>query len=65
MSGRSTSFDNKTRVLEVGEGGGCLVSFLLSIISSPWETIQYRLKYCLNGPLNPRNSQRTRLSFLF
>ena len=41
-----------------GAGGGCL-DILLSIILSPlspslWETARYRLKYCLKGPLNPK-----------
>ena len=44
--------------LAVGAGGGGL-EFLLSSIFSPlspslWETARYRLKYCLKGPLNPR-----------
>ena len=42
--------------LAVGAVGGCLdiisrLSFLL-LSSSPWETAQYRLNYCLKGPLN-------------
>ena len=43
--------------LAVGAGGGCLeVSFPhLSLLStSLWETVQYRLKYCLKGLLNPK-----------
>ena len=46
--------------LAVGAGGGCLDIFPLSIylFSSPspslWETARYRLKYCLKGPLNPK-----------
>ena len=41
--------------LAVGPGGGGL-EFLLSSILSPslWETALYRLKYCLKGPLNPK-----------
>ena len=43
--------------LTVGAGWSLDV-FLLSAISllspSLWETAQYRLKYCLNGPLNPK-----------
>ena len=44
--------------LAVGADGGCL-EFLLSSILSPlspclWETARYRLKYCLKGPLNPK-----------
>ena len=45
-------------VLAVGAGGGGLDILLSSIISplSPalWETARYRLKYCLKGPLNPK-----------
>ena len=46
-------------VLAVGAGGGCLDIFSLSYPFSPlspylWETARYRLKYCLKGPLNPK-----------
>ena len=46
-------------VLAVGAGGGCLDIFTLlypfSYLSpSLWETARYRLKYCLKGPLNPK-----------
>ena len=45
--------------LAVGAGGGCLDIFTLIYPFSPlspslWETAQYRLKYCLKGPLNPK-----------
>ena len=44
--------------LAVGAGGGCLDIFTLAIISflSPsfWEAARYRLKYCLKGPLSPK-----------
>ena len=44
--------------LAVGAGGGCLDIFTLYLFSSLspclWETAQYRLKYCLKGPLNPK-----------
>ena len=45
--------------LAVGAGGGGLDIFLLSSILSSlspslWETARYRLKYCLKGPLNPK-----------
>ena len=45
--------------LAVGAGGGCLDIFTLVYLFSPlppslWETAQYRLKYCLKGPLNPK-----------
>ena len=47
--------------LAVGAGGGCLDIFSLiypiSILSpSLWETARYRLKYCLKGPLSPKQS---------
>ena len=46
-------------VLAVGAGGGCLDIFTLIYPFSPlspslWETTRYRLKYCLKGPLNPK-----------
>ena len=45
--------------LAVGAGGGCLDICTLiypfsSLSSSLWETARYRLKYCLKGPLNPK-----------
>ena len=45
--------------LTVGAGGGCLDIFSLIFPFSPlspslWETARYRLKYCLKGPLNPK-----------
>ena len=45
--------------LAVGAGGGCLDIFTLIYPFSPlspslWETARYRLKYCLKGPLNPK-----------
>ena len=44
--------------LAIGAGGGCMDMFSLiyhfSFLSpSLWETVRYRLKYCLKGPLNP------------
>ena len=46
-------------VLAVGAGGGCLDIFSLvhhfsSLSPSLWETARYRLKYCLKGPLSPK-----------
>ena len=46
-------------VLAVGAGGGCLDIFTLVYHFSPlspslWETARCRLKYCLKGPLNPK-----------
>ena len=44
--------------LAVGAGGGLFGHFYahLSFLSSSslWETARYRLKYCLKGPLNPK-----------
>ena len=45
--------------LAVGAGGGCLDIFTLIYPFSPlspslWQTARYRLKYCLKGPLNPK-----------
>ena len=42
-----------------GRAGGGGLDILLSSILSPlspslWETARYRLKYCLKGPLNPK-----------
>ena len=45
--------------LAVGAGGFFLEIFTLLYPFSPlspslWETVRYRLKYCLEGPLNPK-----------
>ena len=45
--------------LAVGAGGGCLYIFTLLYLFSPLssslgETVRYRLKYCLKGPLKPK-----------
>ena len=45
--------------LAVGAGGGYLDSFTLIYPFSPvspslWKTARYRLKYCLKGPLSPK-----------
>ena len=45
--------------LAVGAGGCCLDIFTLICSFSPlspslWETARYELKYCLKGPLNPK-----------
>ena len=45
--------------LAVSAGGGCLDIFTLiypfsSLSPSLWKTARYRLKYCLKGPLNPK-----------
>ena len=51
--------------LAVGAGGGCLDIFTLDYPFSPlspslWETARYRLKYCLKGPLNPKQPTNQR-----
>ena len=50
--------------LAVGAGGGCLDIFTLDYPFSPlspslWETARYRLKYCLKGPLNPKQPTKS------
>ena len=50
--------------LAVGAGGDCLDIFslhylLFSLSPSLWETARYRLKYCLKGPLNPKQPTTT------
>ena len=50
--------------LSVGAGGGLFGHFYsgLSFLFSPslWETARYRLKYCLKGPLNPKQPTNQR-----
>ena len=51
--------------LAVGAGGGYLDIFTLIYPFSPlspsiWETARYRLKYCLKGPLNPKQPTNQR-----
>ena len=51
--------------LAVGAGGGCLDIFTLLYLFSPispslWKTARYRLKYCLKGPLNAKQSEQNR-----
>ena len=53
--------------LAVGAGGGCLDIFTLIYPFSPlspslWETARYRLKYCLKGPLNPKQPTNQTIS---
>ena len=52
--------------LAVGAGGVVwiiLLSFILSLLSpSLWETARYRLKYCLKGPLNPKQPTNQHLT---
>ena len=62
VPGRSTiliTVGQGPTALAVGAGGGCLDIFALiypfsSLSPSLWETARYRLKYCLKGPLNPK-----------
>ena len=62
MPGRPTiliTVGQRPIALAVGAGGGCLDIFTLiypfsSLSPSLWETARYRLKYCLKGPLNPK-----------
>ena len=53
--------------LAVGAGGGGLDILLPSILSplspSLWETARYRLKYCLNGPFNPKQPTNHHMNF--
>ena len=54
--------------LAVGAGEGCLdifsLIYLFSFLSpSLWETARYRLKCCLKGPLNPKQSTNHRVFF--
>ena len=56
--------------LAVGAGGGCLDIFTLlylfsSLSPSLWETARYRLKYCLKGPLNPKQRTNQNKSFRY
>ena len=49
--------------LAEGAGGGCLDILTRLYLFSPltpslWETAQYRLKYCLKGPLNPKTTNQ-------
>ena len=60
--GCPTNLDNsraRSVALAVGAGGVVWTFFSLlyhfSLLSSPlWKVAQYRLKYCLKGPLNPK-----------
>ena len=56
--------------LAVGAGGGCLDIFslicLFSFLSpSLWETARYRLKYCLKGPLSPKQTTNQPFETIF
>ena len=52
--------------LAVGAGGGGLDNFTLiypffPLSPSLWETARYRLKYCLKGPLNQKQTNQSQL----
>ena len=56
--------------LAVGAVGGCLDIFSLVyhfcfLTPSLWETARYRLKYCLKGPLSPKQptNQPTQINY--
>ena len=56
-----------TILMIVGQGG-CLDIFTLLYLFSPLspflrETAQYRLKYCLKGPLNPKTTNKHKCSY--
>ena len=53
--------------LAEGTGGGyleiCTLMYPFFPLSpSLWETVRYRLKYCLKGPLNPKQPTNQRIS---
>ena len=55
--------------LAVGAGGGCLDIYTLIYPFFPpspslWETARYRLKYCLKGPLNPKQPTKYYMLYL-
>ena len=62
MPGRPTiwiTVEQGPTALAVGADVGCLDIFTLicpffPLSPSLWETARYRLKYCLKGPLNPK-----------
>ena len=62
VPGRPTiwiTIGQRPTVLGIGAGGECLDIFTLIYPFSPlspslWETVRYGLKYCLKGPLNPK-----------
>ena len=59
MSAKTYVFMNKyLQYVRVGVVWTFLLSSMLSLLFSPslWETARYRLKYCLKGPLNPKQS---------
>ena len=56
---RPIALGQRPIALAAGAGEGCLDIFTLlylftRLYPSLWETAIYRLKYCLKGPLNPK-----------
>ena len=56
--------------LAIGAVGGLFGHFFshlsFSFLSpSLWETARYRLKYCLKGPLNPKQPTKPNLAILY
>ena len=56
--------------LAVGGAGCCLDIFTLLYPFSPlspslWETLRYKLRCCLKGPLNPKQQQQPQLACCF
>ena len=72
VPGRPTTWitvEQGPTALGVGADGGGLNIFTLIYPFSPpspslWETARYRLKYCLKGPLNPKQPANQSLSRL-
>ena len=53
--------------LAVGAVGTFLLSSIISLFFLPlyWETARYRMKYCLKGPLSPKQpTNQLKLHFL-
>ena len=46
-----------------GRGGLDIVTLIYPSLLSPslWETARYRLKYCLKGPLNPKQPTKNQM----
>ena len=71
VPGRPTDLDySRARAYCACSGWGCLDIFSLVyhfffLSPSLWETARYRLKYCLKGPLSPKQptNQPTNLAF--
>ena len=64
-NGNTTTTRQGPIALAVGAGWECLdifsLAYIFSFLSPLWETARYRLQYCLEGPLNPK--QPTKSSF--